>query len=88
MYFSDITIPRLTNETLAQLEAVAPGITAFPGIQLVHSSDDAVELATQQLKDVLAYNESVGGVESLTETATGWDIKLQVLTSRLERQKF
>jgi hypothetical protein len=86
MYLSDITIPRLTVDTLAELEKVAPGITAFPGIQLVGNSDEAVKLATQQLHDVLGYNETVGGVESLTETSTGWDIKLRVLTSRSERQ--
>lgn len=86
MYLSTITIPRMTSKTLAQLEAVAPGITAFPGVGIVDSAEAAVELATNQLKDVLHYNESFGGVETLTETATGWDMQLKVHTTSLERR--
>lgn len=86
MYLSSITIPRITDETLAKIEALAPGLTAFPGVSLILNSEDAVEIATGQLREVLHYTESVGKVESLAETATGWDIKLQILTDAKERR--
>lgn len=85
MYFSNVTVPLMTPAIFAQLEKVAPGITSFNGMKLITNEAEALEFASQQLQDVLNWNESVGGVESLTTTATGWDIKLRVLESQKDR---
>lgn len=86
MYFSNIVVPRMTADTFAQLEKVAPGITSFNGMQLVTNEDEALAFAQQQLQDVLKWNETVGDVESMTTTATGWEFQLQVCESGADRR--
>jgi len=78
MYTSTIAVPRVTETTLAQLEAVAPGIVALHSLKTTETAEAAVEISSDTLRPKLHYRESIGDVD-VAETSTGWIVTTEIL---------
>lgn len=79
MHKKTVSVPKIDSAVLAEMNRTLPGISFLTKIPLVTTEKEAVAVARQKTNERLPSQNCVTGVESVTATATGWDITLTIL---------
>lgn len=74
MFTRTIKVPKVTVETLAAIELIAPGLPALTNMKLIHNDDQALAIATAKVERGLVKYECIShnNPPIITKTSEGW----------------
>jgi hypothetical protein len=76
MFTLSVTVPRITPEQVAQVEAMIPGFSTVATVPVIQNEEQAFKAATVVANKKIATAEYVSRIHSVIETDTGWNFKL------------